>query len=263
MKNWIAKLGWGGAAQARQRVRVSEKNGVRTLHLGSDTAQSSMRINAPCDLELAYTRSMMAFLLFSPNPKHVLMVGLGGGSLAKFIYHRMPATRCTVVEISPDVVVAARDYFFTPPQDQRFRLEIADAIEYVPQHPGKADVVMVDGFDENCQVEALAGVAFYRSCHAALSGTGMLVVNLWGSDRHFDVYRRRIEAIFPAGTLSLPAKKGRNVVVFAFKRSPGYPTWQELRARAARLQEVFGLEFPDFVEALREMNRCSMQGLSI
>ena len=69
---------------------VSERFGVRSLHIGSDTIQSAMRLARPNDLELAYTRSMMAFLLFTERPARVLMIGLGGGSLAKFIYHRMP-----------------------------------------------------------------------------------------------------------------------------------------------------------------------------
>ena len=75
-----------------ESVYISEKFGVRTLHIGSDTVQSSMRIARPYDLEVAYTRSMMAFLLFNPEPREVLMVGLGGGSLAKFFYHRIPVS---------------------------------------------------------------------------------------------------------------------------------------------------------------------------
>ena len=61
-----------------ESVYISEKFGVRTLHIGSDTVQSSMRISKPNDLEVTYTRSMMAFLLFKPEPRDVLMIGLGG-----------------------------------------------------------------------------------------------------------------------------------------------------------------------------------------
>jgi hypothetical protein len=51
-----------------ETVYISEKFGVRSLHIGSDTVQSAMRIAAPNDLELSYTRSMMAFLLFNDKP---------------------------------------------------------------------------------------------------------------------------------------------------------------------------------------------------
>src|SRR5512147_2347829 len=95
---------------ARTSVEVSERDGVRYLHLGSDTIQSAMRIARPDDLELSYTRCMLAFLLFVPMPLHVLMIGLGGGSLAKYVLSRMPLTRVTAVEINPQVIAAARQF---------------------------------------------------------------------------------------------------------------------------------------------------------
>ena len=74
-------------------IEMSEKDGVRALHLGSSMVQSAMRLTAPNELELAYTRCMMGFLLFHPNPIHIVMIGLGGGSLAKFVYERMLKTK--------------------------------------------------------------------------------------------------------------------------------------------------------------------------
>src|SRR3970040_3128060 len=90
----------GKSARDRHAVYVTERFGVRSLHIGSDTVQSSMRLSRPNDLELAYTRSMMAFLLFRPPPRRVLMVGLGGGSLAKFIYHRIPDAVTEVIDVN-------------------------------------------------------------------------------------------------------------------------------------------------------------------
>ena len=59
---------------------------TRQLYFSGCFVQSSMRLDDPFDLDFAYTRKMMAFLLFVPDPGHVLMVGLGGGSLAKFCH---------------------------------------------------------------------------------------------------------------------------------------------------------------------------------
>src|SRR5215213_3597731 len=89
-------------------VYVSERFGVRSLHIGSDTVQSSMRVSRPNDLELSYTRSMMAFLLFMPEPREILMIGLGGGSLAKFVLQHLTNTRTRAVEVNPRVVTVAR-----------------------------------------------------------------------------------------------------------------------------------------------------------
>jgi len=69
---FLAKWRVRKPAEDEETAYVSERFGVRTLHIGSDTVQSAMRIARPNDLELAYTRSMMAFLLFVPAPKRAL-----------------------------------------------------------------------------------------------------------------------------------------------------------------------------------------------
>jgi spermidine synthase len=63
----------------RLALTVSEERGVRTLHVGGEAIQSSMRLSAPYALELDYTRCMMAFLLFHPRPRraHALVKHYG------------------------------------------------------------------------------------------------------------------------------------------------------------------------------------------
>jgi spermidine synthase len=147
-------------ADDNESVYISEKFGVRTLHIGSDTVQSSMRIARPNDLEVSYTRSMMAFLLFNPTPANVLMVGLGGGSLAKFIYHQLPQTRTVAIEVNAQVVDIARQYFCVPPDDDQLEIIVTDGAAYLQDHKLAADVIVVDGYDAESQVEALSTAAF-------------------------------------------------------------------------------------------------------
>jgi spermidine synthase len=241
-------------ADDNESVYISEKFGVRTLHIGSDTVQSSMRISKPNDLEIAYTRSMMAFLLFNGEPASVLMVGLGGGSLAKFIYHRLPKARTVAIEVNPRVVEIARQYFFVPPDDERLNIIATDGAAYLHDNKRRADVVIVDGYDAESQVEALCTPAFYRDCARALSDAGILVVNLWGGDRNFTTCVNRIAKAFNGLVACLPAGKPGNIAAFAFKHSPGQPAWAELRGRAARLEALHGLEFTRFVEEFALMN---------
>lgn len=243
------------AAEDGETVYIAEKFGVRTLHIGSDTVQSAMRLNAPNELELSYTRSMMGFLLFNDRPKSVLMVGLGGGSVAKFVYHRMPAASVRAIEINERVVTVARRYFDVPDNDERFEVIIGDGAEFVTRESVSADVIMVDGYDGESHVEAVSTLAFYRACHARLNAGGLLVVNLWGGDREFNETLKRIEQAFPAGTLCLPAERPGNVIVFGFRTAPGHLAWKELEARAQRLEPCYELGFSRFVEALRKMNR--------
>jgi spermidine synthase len=244
-------------------VYVTEKFGVRSLHIMSDTIQSSMRLARPYDLELAYTRSMMAFLLFAPPPRRVLLVGLGGGSLAKFIYHRMPEVATEVVEVNPDVVAVARRWFQVPAGDGRFMIRVCDGAEFVARPGPGYDAILVDGYDGQSQVAALSTREFYEACRGQLVANGALVVNLWGSDRKFNDTVERIEAAFPAGTLCLPAEKPGNIIAFAFRDPPGNLRWDELATRARELEARYGLEFERFVHGLRKMNPCDGERLHV
>ena len=252
---FLAKWRLRKPADDAETVYVSEKYGVRSLHIGSDTIQSAMRIAQPNDLELAYTRSMMAFLLFSDRPTRVLMIGLGGGSLAKFVYHRLPWVTTEVVEVNPRVVAIARQCFHVPEDDARLTVIVGNGAGHVMRGGRAPDVIAVDGYDAESQVEELSDKAFYAACHSRLKAGGMLVVNLWGSDRKFHETLKRIEAAFPAGTLCLPAEKPGNIIVFAFRHCPPSWRWGELTARARELERQYGLEFPRFVASLRKMNR--------
>lgn len=236
-------------------VYVSEKFGVRALHIGSDTVQSAMRLARPNDLELSYTRSMMACLLFNDDPRHVLMVGLGGGSVAKYVYHRLPEAKVRVLELDPQVVAIARQCFMVPRNDDRFEVVVGDGAEYMAGCDERTDFIMVDGYDAESHVEALATREFYGHCRERLAAGGVLVVNLWGGDRQFNEVLKRIETVFPDGTLCLPARKPGNVIALAFRDPPGPLAWAELECRAAELEARHGMEFPLFVAGLRTMNR--------
>ena len=197
---------------------------------------------------------MMAFLLFNPDPRSVLMVGLGGGSLAKFVYHRLPRARTVAVEINPRVVAVARQFFHLPPDDARLQLVVGDGAEYVGDKALSADVIMVDGYDAESQVEALSTAEFYGDCARVLGAAGILVVNLWGGDRNYIACVERIAGAFDHRVACLPAGRPGNVVVLAFKQSPGQPAWKELRERGRALETVHGLEFTRFVQELAVMN---------
>ncbi len=81
-----------------------DTEGMRHLYFDLQAVQSSMRLDDPDALVTAYARKMMAFLLFNRSPRHILMIGLGGGSLVKFCHRHLLETRLTVVEIDPDVI---------------------------------------------------------------------------------------------------------------------------------------------------------------
>ncbi len=235
-------------------VDVSETDGVRSLHLGSATVQSSMRVSAPFDLELAYTRGIMSFLLFRPEAREALVIGLGGGSIPKFLHRFLPEIRTRVVELNPQVIGVARSHFHLPPDDARLQVIEGDGALYLREHPATAEVLIVDAFDSHGVPPDLCSQDFFDSCAEALTADGLMAINLWGSDRNFDVYLQRIEQSFGGRVLVMPTGRPGNIVVFGFRRPPGDLRWVSLRERARTLEADYRIEFLEFVERLRDNN---------
>lgn len=219
-----------------------------------------MRISRPWDLELAYTRAMMAYLLFHDSPDSVLMIGLGGGSLAKFIRKFRPQTYVTAVEIDERIIAAARTYFELPPDDDSLQVIHGDGAAYVARHPASTDVILLDGFDHGNQVEALATEAFYAACRRALRPGGVLVVNLWGRDTQFGDYFARLLRAFDGeiGWLSVMGKT--NVVIFAFTEPGGRDKLATRDPQLAKLTQHYGLDFSGFARDFQWPDREPLRG---
>ncbi|MFO7188816.1 MAG: methyltransferase domain-containing protein [Pseudomonadota bacterium] len=247
----------------RTSVEVSEHRGVRTLHLGGEAIQSAMRLSAPDQLELAYTRAMMAALLFLPEPRDVLMIGLGGGSIARFVHTHMPDTRVTAVEINEQVVAAARSFFGLPYDDERLKVHIGDGGEYVPAHRNACDILMLDAFEDGCSVPELATLAYYKACRACLRAGGVLAVNFIRDEPRFETYLERIERAFDDKVLLLPCEGGVNNIVFAFKDGPVRLGIDTLKRRARALKRRYRLPFDAFLSDLLYYNGTTANYLRI
>ena len=252
-----------GLARRPASVEVSEEGGLRSLHLGGDAVQSAIRLARPDELALDYTRAMMAFLLFQPLPREVLMIGLGGGSMARYIHQRMPGTRTTVVEINAKVLAAARSLFHFPADDSRLEVAIADGADYLRDHAESADVLLVDGFDDGAQPAALCTQAFYDAAYAALRNGGVMAVNFMAQERKLDAYLQRIGNSFGGQMACLDAADRVNLIAFAFKRNPRQIAWAELQRRARQLKKDHVLPLDDFVAGLKKRNPHTRSALSL
>jgi spermidine synthase len=240
---------------------VSDARGMRTLHVGGEAIQSAMRLGDPYALALDYTRCMMAFLLFHREPREALMIGLGGGSLAKFFLRQLRRTRVRVVELDARVVAAARAHFALPADGARFSVEIGDGAEALA--PECCDVLVVDAYHDEQHVPALASPAFYDAAFLALAEPGVMVVNFMDDDSQLDRNLQRLEAAFGGAVIAMPALYDPNIIALALKGCGGSIEWLELRRRAEELEGRFGLPFNRYVSRLRAMNRCTPQALLV
>jgi spermidine synthase len=219
------------AAPACPAPLVHTRAGRRTLEFTPGEIQSEMLVARPAKLVLAYSRAMMCFALFVPRPRHILMVGLGGGSLAKFCHRHFPAARITVVELRADVI-ALREQFCVPPDDDRFRVVHADAVAYVAGLADSVDVLLIDGFDAAGLPRQLGSARFYADCRHALRANGVLVANVFSYDPDYARMLARLGQVFEGRLCWFDGIAGNNRLLFAHR---GQPALQRLVARRAGL----------------------------
>ncbi|WP_114971223.1 fused MFS/spermidine synthase [Rhodoferax ferrireducens] len=198
---------------------ICEDKNSKSLHFSNTHLQSRMRTSQPDELELDYTKTMMGFLRLQRQPRHIAMIGLGGGSLAKYCYRQLPETKITVVEINPHVI-AMRQEFLVPDDNERFQVIEADGADFVRDAEPDFDVLLVDGYDQQGQPAALCSQHFYENCCRVLADPGVMAVNLHGYHRLYELFIDRINRSFGNNTAEVPANRDGNVIVFAGKNIP-------------------------------------------
>jgi len=259
-----AAIGAATAAHHRENrkdmtisIDIREEAGVRTLHFGSEWVQGAMRIARPWNLELEYTREMMAGLLLRDAPRRVLLIGLGTASLVKFLYRHYPLAHLTVVEIEPAVVAAARQFFKLPEDPKRIHLVIGDGAEYVLNNKGKKfDLILVDGFDEKARAGALETLPFYQACRSGLSNNGIMAVNMLTRSRNFKRVFAHIAEAFEDRALVFPSCESGNALVLAAAGHPIAISLDDLKQNALALKEATGLNLLPTLARLAQARTC-------
>ncbi|MEO8133796.1 MAG: spermidine synthase [Betaproteobacteria bacterium] len=230
--------------KSRHSIEISEEAGVRFLHFGSDWIQGAMRVRKPHALELEYTREMLTCLLWRDWtlwPRQVLLIGLGAGSLVKFLYLHLPRASLQVVEIDSRIPPFAQANFDLPDDSGRIETTIGDGSAFVRESPRRYDLILVDGFDHRARAGPLDSPAFYRDCLERLAPGGVMATNLFGNTRGFDKSLHRVDDAFAGKVVVLPPGKMGNVIVFGLE-SPGTElTLADLRERARLFNDETGL----------------------
>ncbi len=159
---------------------VSEDSrGLRVLRFSEGGArQSVVKPGDPDHLELAYTRAFPVTLAWVPQPRRILVVGLGGGSIPRFLHHRLPEATIDAVELDPGVVKLARELFDVQ-EDDRLRLHVADGRAWIERASQRYDLVVLDAYGASAPPPALITREFLASVRSLLTDQGLVVGNLW------------------------------------------------------------------------------------
>lgn len=222
---------------------------VRRLYFTLRYLQSEMRLKDPQRLALAYTRKMMAFLLFHPNPKRILLIGLGGGSLAKFCHRQLPRARIIAIEIDPTVIAMSSQFGITT--DERLAIVQTDAADYLPTAQADTDVLLLDAFDRDGIAPTLSNPSFFAAARRRLRPNGLLVANLAGAEDNWRPHLGMLRDAFDDRVILVRVAGDDNHIAFASSNPDFPPHWTLLEKTANGLQRRHGLDYPEFLRKLK------------
>src|SRR6266850_1762657 len=179
----------GCAAQTLIHERASPYNtiivtedysGMRTLLFERGGGrQSVVKPGDPDHLELSYARVALAGLALCEEPRRILVVGLGGGSLPMFLRAHYPGAMIDVAEIDPGVVDVAKK-FFGFVEDERMRARVGDGRQFIERAPpGGYDIIFLDAFGARDVPKHLTTEEFLLAVRRALRPNGVVVSNVW------------------------------------------------------------------------------------
>jgi spermidine synthase len=216
-------------------VTLSEQDGVRYLHFGTEWVQGAMRIRKPDWPELEYAQQMMAWMLFIEAPRAICQLGLGAATLTKYCYRQFPQARVSAVELNPSVIAICASMFKLPPEDERLSVLEMDALDFVedPANHGAFDVLQCDLYDATARGPVLDTPEFYQACNDCLAPGGMMTVNLFGDHPSFAKNIKAMRWAFDQ-VICLPEVHDGNVVALCFKERRKLDS-ATLAARAAQI----------------------------
>lgn len=172
-------------------IYVVENNDLLCLKFSiprrEDTSQSCMDRKDPMRMVFNYTRMMMASVLVNPEPKSILIVGLGGGTLPTAFNDMFPDAVITNVEIDPAVAKVARKYFDFK-ETEKNQVVIKDARLHIKRQAlkdKKYDLIILDAFGSDYIPEHLTTVEFLEEVKQVLSPQGVLASNTFSSSKYY------------------------------------------------------------------------------
>jgi spermidine synthase len=157
-------------------IVVSEDDEARYLRFGYGAKQSVISRGNSTALRVPYTAYLALGMAFT-RPERMLIIGLAGGSVARFVRTFRPAVIVDVVELDPEVVrVATR--FFGVEADAGCRIHVDDGRMFVKRATERYDWVVLDAFHADSMPHHLATAEFFREVKGILTPGGVVTVNV-------------------------------------------------------------------------------------
>lgn len=239
-------------------IMVYEDGNIRTLRLGNgpdDGKQSRIDLRDPDFLLLEYTRLVFAALLINNNPLKVLIIGLGGGALPGAINRYIPDAEIDVVDIDPDVVEVAREFFFFDPGD-KIKVHISDGRSFIQKTAldtpdKKYDMVILDAFNSSSTPKHLLTKEFLRELMLILAPSGVVATNVLTDNRMFHSILKTYRKVFKRCYLFMGGRVQNAVLISPGPDAPGIDS-KQAEIKADSLQKLYHFNF-SLVSVVRQL----------
>jgi len=225
---------------------VSLKFGKRATF----NTQSQIDLNDLQRHMLEYSRMTFCGLLYKPEPKRILVLGLGGGVIPRQMRHYFPAIEIDVAEIDPDIPPIAAQ-FMGFKEDEKLKVYVDDGRMFIKKQlrrnpVPKYDMIVLDAFNGDYIPFHLMTKEFLQEVKGVLADDGVVIANVFYTNRLFDAEFKTFISVFERSQAFFGDVSGNAMLV---SPGPACPilTQQEAVEHAQQIQQSHALSF-DLVE---------------
>jgi len=230
-------------------VEVWNEKPLRWLSING-IEQTRIDTEHPQQLASSVHRYFLAVLLFIETPEKVLLGGLGGGALARFLHNKHPEISGDAVEINETIAQLAQDYFYFP--KTQWKIIVDDFRQWKKTD---YDLIIADIAEGDLTPPWLSSQKMLQQLKSQLSKHGVLIIDLLVDDaKTFTETLSEVRKVFKRQTLCLSVPEHKNIILFAFNQPPANNFIDALDQRAKSLTALWGLEYSAFVEQLKKDN---------
>jgi spermidine synthase len=213
---------------------------------GADAIQSEMNLENPDELTLPYARYMIAALPAAEPPRHILVIGLGGASIQRFLRKLLPDATIETAELDPEIRNVAAKYFFFKEDAQQI-VHLGDGRAFIEGSKDKYDLIMLDAFSATSIPYQLTTREFLEAVREHVAEGGVVAANLWQSDASYWDMVKTYATVFPVWHVLNCAGAGNNILVARpAKGDFSVQAWAD-RATVFEKNHPTGLDLPELI----------------
>lgn len=235
--------------------RIEEKEGFKSLYSNDLAIQSALNIKHPHRLVMKNLEYLLGCLMFIPQPRNILILGVGGGSLIHFFRHYCPNSEIVGVENDAEFFIQMQSSFDLPKADNLLSYVITDAKQWIKTNTAQFDLIIVDIFNEHSMPSWVQQADFIRNIYKHLTEQGCTAWNmLFSSDSDFNHFYSKFRLISEQKSLCLQVDEYENTMVFGFKQALVHSDIESLMQFAVKSEEQYELPFNQILGQIFNIN---------